>query len=224
MRLLVIESSGISCSVAAFEGSQLIGSNQAATGTRTTRAMLPLTQSLLEEVGWRTADIDTVGVTRGPGSFTGLRIGLTTAKTLAYATRAAIRSAGTLDVIAAQITGEASTAWTLLDAQREQLFAACYQREHDGGWTCVEPTKIIGRESFLSTLAAGQTVSGPGVRTVADDLPRDVEVAPADQWDPTAISLGRLLLSRLAEPADDLWTLAPDYFRLSAAEEKLSKK
>ncbi len=69
---------------------------------RSTQTLAPSIQSLLREVGWRPADIQAIGVTIGPGSFTGLRLGAATAKMLSFVTGAAVRGVDTLRVIAAQ--------------------------------------------------------------------------------------------------------------------------
>ena len=130
MRILALETSGSSGSVAALEGTQLILEQPLASGSRSAQSLAPGIDALLAEVGWSVGQIDLLAVTQGPGSFTGLRIGITTAKALAYAVGGQVIGVNTLEVIARQAPpGRAApakqqTLWTVLDAQRGELFAA----------------------------------------------------------------------------------------------------
>lgn len=81
---------------------QVVASAWAERGGQHSANLLPLADSLLAATGWKPADLDLVAVTTGPGSFTGLRIGVTTAKGLAYGWRKPVVPVGTLDVLAAQ--------------------------------------------------------------------------------------------------------------------------
>src|SRR5205823_153504 len=78
----------------------------------------------LATANWLPKEVELVAVTVGPGSFTGLRIGVTTAKAFAYAIGAEVVGVNTLDALAAQALPSPSPLWAILDAQRQELFAA----------------------------------------------------------------------------------------------------
>src|SRR5688572_20388398 len=89
-------------SVAALEG-ELVAEMELDSARRTAQTLVPALDVLLRQVAWKPQDVDLIAVTQGPGSFTGLRIGVTTAKTFAYACGAAIVGVNTLAAIARQV-------------------------------------------------------------------------------------------------------------------------
>lgn len=98
-------------------------------------ALLPLADRMLAECGRNLREITTIGVTSGPGSFTGVRIGVATAKALAYALEARLVAVPTLAAMAAALLVEqpgVALAVPVLDARRGEVFAAVYRRA--GGW------------------------------------------------------------------------------------------
>jgi tRNA threonylcarbamoyladenosine biosynthesis protein TsaB len=178
---------------------------------------------LLKEAAWRPADVQLICVTTGPGSFTGLRIGVVTAKTLSYAIGAPLVGLNTLAVLAAGVPPSPARLWTILDAQRKELFAACFERHSIND---VHPqTEVIGIDEFLQRLAPGDVVAGPPLSALHEHLPPGVNAAPSDQWNPLAGAAGRLgaLLFSRGETINPL-ELVPHYYRKSAAEEKAARK
>ena len=101
MRILAMDTSGRRAAVAALEDDRVLAECDSPPGVRSAAALAPLIAELLKGVDWQLRRLDLIAVTQGPGSFTGLRIGVTTAKTLAYATGAAVIGVNTLEVIAA---------------------------------------------------------------------------------------------------------------------------
>ena len=217
-RLLALETSGRAGSVAALEDGKLLAecALDAARGSAATLA--PAIRELLAAVNWRPADVQLVAVATGPGSFTGLRIGVMTAKTLAYAIGADVVGVDTLDVIACQAPFEARPLWTVLDAGREQFFVARYsgkQPQPD------RPTQLVDAQSWLAELGAGDWLSGPALARYASQIPSAVRLVDSAIWSPTAGAVGRLAWSQYAAGTrHDFWSLAPNYFRPSAAEER----
>src|SRR5438105_3971142 len=132
MRILGVETSGSSGSVAVLDDEQLLATVALDPAQRTARTLAPAIRDLLTQVSWRPADVQLVAVTAGPGSFTGLRLGVTTAKTFAYAVGCQVLGVNTLEVIAAQTPRECSPLEIVLDAQRQQLFVGTLARSHSG--------------------------------------------------------------------------------------------
>jgi len=224
-RILAVETSGRCGSVALLESCrdrlQTAGQLMLPPTQRTARALAPSSRHLLDEVDWSPQSIDLVAVAAGPGSFTGLRIGMTMAKTWAYAVGAKILGINTLEVLASQIPQTAGPLHTVLDAQREELFAARFLPAVSGGWDMVEPTRIIAIPAWLADLSPGDTVTGPGLPHLADALPKGVEITDQHAWQPVAKNVGNVAWKRFRQgEEDDLWQLVPDYYRLSAAEER----
>lgn len=188
---------------------------------RTAQSLAPAIAALLGELDWPPDSLDAVAVTTGPGSFTGLRIGVTTAKTLAYATAAAVIGISTLEVIAAQSPHEARNVWSIMDAQRGDLFVGQFVRADDGRLQWARQTEVMSSESWRETVAAGEMVTGPGLRRLDAPLPAGVAPAPAEAWDPRAGTVALLAGNRFRQgQVDDVWALVPCYYRRSAAEEK----
>ena len=222
MRVLALETSERIGSVALLEGqadslstieSTLLPKNQ-----RSTQSLLPCLQAKLSEHDWPANQLDLICVSTGPGSFTGLRIGITVAKTLAYATGAKLIGIPTLSAIAAGVESQPKRLWTILDAQRQELFVSCFV---DAASHNSPDVSILSIESWLKQLQPGDAVAGPPLKKLAEQLPEGVIAADQKQWAPSAEQVGRLAAKKfLAQEFDDPIQLVPNYYRRSAAEEK----
>lgn len=211
-------------SVATLEGGRLLGQVDLPQDQRSAQSLTPGIAAALAAVGWKPADVELVAVTQGPGSFTGLRVGVTAAKTLAYAVGAQVLGVDTLEVLACQAPPRSGFVCPVIDAQRQQLFAAQFHRAEGGELKSVRATQIIDNDGWLAELAPGTLVIGPGLAKLAEKLPPGVTAAPLESWTPQAATVGRLAYRQyLAGRRDDVWKLAPNYFRTSAAEEKQAR-
>lgn len=228
MRIIAIESSGRHGSLAALvaEGGRLALRTETKlrqSEGRTAQTMAPALKSLLDDLRWTPKSIDLVAVTVGPGSFTGLRIGVTTAKTLAYAVGAQLVGVNTLEVLAEQAPPACARLWTILDAQRQELFVARFD-DAPSGQSAKPPattTSILRKTEWLAMLRPGDRVTGPPLEKLAAELPDGVTATPHDSWLPMAGATGRVAFRAYqAGQRDDVWQLVPLYLRASAAEEK----
>lgn len=220
-RLLALETSGLGGSVAALEDGVLRGQQMLPT-SGTARWLMPAVQQLLASLGWQPGDLAVVALAAGPGSFTGVRIGVTTAKMLVYALGCDLVAVDTLEVLAQQAPAQAQHVAPILDAQRGELFAAEFQRQDDQ-LVRVGPTRLVGADAWLRGLAPGTLVIGRPLRRLADRLPPQAQVADESLWEPQAATVGRIAWQRYqAGQRDDPWTLVPRYLRRAAAEEKLA--
>jgi len=223
--VLAIETTGLSGSVALAEDAELLMERPLTEGQRSAQSLIPTIHQLLSDASRRVADIGLIGVAIGPGSFTGLRVGVTAAKTLAYALGAKTVGVDTLDVLAAQTpTGlPGAKVHTILDAQRQELFAATFAWEN-AAWARTSPTTIMPLEPWLQSLKPGDVVSGPNLARMSAKLPPGVDLAPQHLREPKAATIARLAFNRSEQGLlDDFWKLTPAYFRPSAAEEKAKK-
>lgn len=160
--ILAVETSGRMGSVALAAGPQLLSQQEFTAPMRHSAELFPAICRLLERSGSKANEIEQVYVSIGPGSFTGLRIAATLAKTMHLATAAKIVAVDTLDVIAANITacghsrqagdGDVQSIAVILDAKRGQFFVAAYEK-HKGRWQkCLEDC-LMTAEQFLRSFA-----------------------------------------------------------------------
>jgi tRNA threonylcarbamoyladenosine biosynthesis protein TsaB len=205
------EATGVHC----LEQKQLPASE------RTAKSLAPGLREMLRQVDWPAESIELLAVTIGPGSFTGLRIGVTTAKALAYAVGAQIIGVDTLEVLAAMAPASAGRLWTIMDAQRQELFAASFD-VGEAAARRTSDTRIMHQEKWLAGLRPGDQVTGPALERVAARLPAHILALPPELWQPTAAAVGQVAWRAYqAGRRDDVWKLLPNYYRPSAAEEKL---
>jgi tRNA threonylcarbamoyladenosine biosynthesis protein TsaB len=225
--VLALETSSVGGSVALLDRDNVLSHRRLAEGRRSGQWLAPAIDEVLRELGREPRELGLVAVTTGPGSFTGLRIGVTTAKTLAYAVGADVIGLNTLDVIAAQtppsLGGHGAELHAVLDAQRKELCVARYQLAESGGPVRLAADAIVPIEAWLQSLAPGMVVSGPGLAKIESRLPAGVIVVEATLREPDAATVGRLAWQAHCQGRrDDLWKLAPAYLRLSYAEEKVA--
>ncbi len=224
-RILAIESSGRRGSVATLWGepehTRVVKQILMRSDERTAQVLAPSIQEALALANWPPKSVELVAVTVGPGSFTGLRIGVTTAKAFAYAIGAEVIGVNTLEVLALGAKPSAAPLWTILNAQRQELFAAKFTVSELLDIRTIQETSIIPQEAWLSNLQPGDRVTGPALKQLTSRLPSGLEVLPEEQWQPTATQVGQLAWQNYqAGQRDDVWKLSPNYYRLSAAEEK----
>src|SRR5262245_60749509 len=131
-RLLIIETSGRVGQVGLAEGRALRGLRRLDETRRHARDLAPALKELLAEQGWRAAELDAVIVSQGPGSYTGLRVGIMSAQTIAYATGCAIAGVGTFGAIARQAPAEALRLAVVADAQQENIYTQEFSRSAAG--------------------------------------------------------------------------------------------
>jgi tRNA threonylcarbamoyladenosine biosynthesis protein TsaB len=224
-RALALETSGRVGSVAAFhsQGDQatVLAASTLPADQRSAQSLLPTISALLQTLDWRADELDFVCTSTGPGSFTGLRLGVTVAKTLAYATGAQLVGVNTLAALAVALGDVSQPVWSILDAQRQELFAAHFPP----GWLHEADfpiqTSILTGDDWLGGLRAGDLVIGPPLEKLMNRLPDGVAMADSMLWQPAAEAVARLGLRDLRRGlVIDPVQLVPHYFRLSAAEEK----
>jgi tRNA threonylcarbamoyladenosine biosynthesis protein TsaB len=186
------------------------------------RSLLPAIATLLREAGLEIRALQAIGVGLGPGSYTGLRIGLTAAKTLAYAGGIDLVGFDSLELLAQNAPPEALRVAVIADAQRETLYSAEFRRTAPGGpLVRANPTQVETRQGWLERLEPETYVIGPDLRLLRPPLPAAVLLAPAEAGVPRGrhvASLARIALD--AGKSLDPWLLEPAYLRASAAEEQ----
>ena len=216
----MLETSGRGGFVALAEGASLRALRRLDDARRHARDLAPATAELLAAEGWKARDLHGVIVSRGPGSYTGLRVGVMSAKTMAYAVRCALIGVETFAVVAAQAPVGVSRLDVLADAQQEKVYVQSFQREADG-WRALNALTVRTFAEWLSGRTPESWVSGAGLHRWAARLPAGTPVVDAALWDPQPESLLQLGLRRYrAGERDDPFALEPLYLRPSSAEEQ----
>lgn len=183
------------------------------------RRLLGSVASMMTAVGAAWADLDAVAVSLGPGSFTGLRIGLAAAKGLAMAAGRPLLGVPTLDGLAAQVTVTDLPFCCLLDARKEQVYVGCY-RFSAGHCQRTSDFLVLSAEQLSARIQEPTLVVGPGIRACQGQLAAhpQVRLTPAGMLHPRAASVGLRAAVMLAQGLDSERNLVPLYVRASEAE------
>ena len=213
-RLLIVETSGRVGHVALAHGEQLLCRQRLDEARRHARDLVPAVAQLLKGEGWRPRELDGVIVSRGPGSYTGLRVGIMSAKTLAYATGCRLLAVDTFAAIARQAPAEAPRIFVIADAQQDKLYVQQFQG------TTASPLTISEFEPWHAGLDAGTWITGPGLRKYGGRILTACPRVAEEFWEALPESLLHLGLARYrAGQGDDLHAVEPLYLRPSSAEE-----
>jgi len=182
-------------------------------------ALARAVDSLLRDAGLGARDVERVAVVSGPGSFTGLRIGLAWAKGLCAGSGAALVTVGSLELIARAHAG-AGLVCTMIDARREEVYGALFDVAGDALETIVAPC-ARAPEEFLRALprAPGLAVGTGAVRYAALARARfpGVVIAEADASLPSPSVLARLAPGLAPVAAEELREMEPVYLRAGVA-------
>jgi tRNA threonylcarbamoyladenosine biosynthesis protein TsaB len=228
MRILAIDTSVGTGSVAAVDEA---GSAERSLGPAGGHARV-LTAALAEAAaarGWPgVGDLggnDVIAVVKGPGSFTGLRVGVATAKALAWATGSRLVGVSGFDVLvrqASRIAGWRDAPLAIAyDAGRGEVYTATAVPAGDG-WS-IPTAVLVPLDDWLRALPRGGHVTGPAVDAAAGRIAArdDLSLAPAAARQLTALGAAAVARERIAAGfLDDPRTLVPDYLRPSYAEER----
>ncbi len=211
--------------MAVVDGGRVVAAERFPHGLRHAAEIVPILDRLIRSGGWGPKDIEHIYVSAGPGSFTGLRIGITVAKTMALAGAAKIVAVPTVRVLAANATTDAKHLIIVLDAKRDQIFTARFERDAQG-WVEREPAHLDSLTAMLGRSPRPVYLLGEGIPYHEKFVPKDeasVVVTPADCW-PARVEAVAEIGVRMAEAGEfsDPFTLTPVYVRRPEAEEKIS--
>lgn len=216
MLTLAFETATIPGSVAIVDGAQPLAEHTFEPPQQTAQWLAPTIRHLFAQLDSTINEVELIGCTRGPGSFTGLRIGVTTAKMLAYALDCPVVGLDTLDVIAAQVPPDtAKPLDVILAAHRQQLFVRSYAVQ-DAAWQPTGETVLKAVADWQRQANAGppRRVAGPAAQVVSDHLEAHVQVASAEFHFLPATTVARLAQQRQRQgQSDDIWQLQPKYVR-----------
>ena len=225
MIILSIDSSTPVAGIAVSDGMHLLGEITLNTKNTHSEKLMPLVKQLLDELNLTMQDVDAIAVTQGPGSFTGLRIGMATAKGLAQGANKQLIAVPTLDCLAQNLLHYPGILCPIMNAQKKQVYTALYRSGRD------ELERLSDYQAISVEQLAGQLLElnedvwfvGDGVAAFADILQERLgarcRFADGHQILPRAGALAMLAAKRAeSEQFDDLFQAELIYIRKSEAE------
>ena len=231
MKLLVLESSGLVASVALMEEDKMICEftmNHKKTHSQT---LLPMVDEMLKITGFNKRELDAVAISKGPGSFTGLRIGSATAKGLAQALGIPVVSISSLEGLAANLYGTTDLICPIMDARRSQVYAGIFQYEGERLTARMEDDAIAVADLINILNEKGEPVIflGDGVpvyqKLLEEGLTVPYRFAPAHMNRQRAGAVGVLAVQYYKEGrVEASRDHKPEYLRKSQAERELLEK
>ena len=223
--LLAIDTSGMAGSIALAREGVLLGERPLAqAGRRHARTLVAELSSLFAECGSSADQCQAIAISVGPGSFTGLRVGVVCAKTLAYATGCLLTPVDTFEAVATGVPADVSEVAVIDLAQRGELFVGEYRRTEDR-WLRVGEITIEPAEAWAAAKRPQLRVVGPGLGRLRGSLFPEVACLPVEYDTPQARHVATIGARQLREGQTvDCWSLEPFYLRRSAAEEKAGVK
>ncbi len=224
MNILAIESSAKAASVALCDGEFLVAESYQNCGLTHSRTLMPMCEDLLKNCGLTLEQVDLIACADGPGSFTGLRIGLSTAKGLAWAGETPCLGVSTLEAMAWNLAGTDGVICCAMDARRQQVYNALFQMEN-GVLTRLTEDRAISLEELFSeekSRLSGQLVVGDGAQLCYDYGVQSgvtMRLAPPNLRFQHAYGVARAALERhRAGETGTGASLSAHYLRLSQAE------
>lgn len=233
MKIAAIDSSGLVASVAILQDDVILAQYSVNYKKTHSQTLLPMLDEIVRMTEFDLQSVDAIAVAKGPGSFTGLRIGSATAKGLGLALQKPLIEVPTLDAMAYQMYGAGHCICPLMDARRNQVYTGLYAFTEAMEFQTLKQQCAVSVEEIISDInAAGRPVIylGDGVPVYREILQEKTQVtysfAPphCNRQDAGALAaLARVYLERgqVVLAADH----RPDYLRLSQAErERLEKQ
>lgn len=236
MLLLAIDSATPVAGVAILNGDKVLYEEFCHYKKTHSETLLPMIDRALKVCECTLNNIDVIGVTAGPGSFTGLRIGMAAAKGLSLATGKPLVGVSTLDMLAANVLPcEDILAVPVLDARKNEVYSAIYafrygtvQKVVDEKAWGIEELALKINEKKESLFKKHVVMLGDGYHPYAEYwqevLGENLILPPEHLMYPRSAAMGKIVLAR-AERGEfaDVFTLTPVYLRLSEAEYRLGR-
>lgn len=230
MKILALESSAVAASVALCEDETLIAGQFLNAGLTHSQTLLPMAEGLLKACGFSLKDLDLIAVAAGPGSFTGLRIGVSTAKGLAWVHNTPTTACSSLAAMAWNAAGLRGEICAAMDARRQQVYCARFSADGDRLTRLCEDRAISLDELAAELKESGtpQWLVGDGAHLCAEHCGRSgisARLAPPNLRMQSAWGVARCGLEQ-ARSGQTITgrDLAPVYLRLSQAERERQEK
>jgi tRNA threonylcarbamoyladenosine biosynthesis protein TsaB len=222
MRILALDTATKSCSVAIVDDQSVVAESTSVSAQTHAIHLIEMVQSVVDMSGLTLLQIDGFAVGRGPGSFTGLRIGISTIKALAVAVGKPVVGVSNLYALAMQAAISANMICPIMDARKGEVYFSRYRYEN-GSLQKIVPAQVSTLEEALTAIHTDCVFVGEGARIyrkkISEKLGPYAAFAVPGQNTIRASTIGRLSVHRFKqENTDDIVTLVPEYIRKSDAE------
>lgn len=227
MKILAIETSTYSSSIAVLEDTKVMGEYYFDVGPSHTEKLVPSLDWLLKELNVPKSDLDIIAVSLGPGSFTSLRVGISTAKGISYSLGIPVIGVSSLKVLALNVIHTPYDICSLIDARRGEVFAALF-RSSNGELKRLTEDMVMSPEQLLDVIRGKTIFVGSGALLykdfLEDNLRDDIMFSSVNTNIPRASNVALSEIGKLREDRDnkyahsDTMILAPHYLRKSEAE------
>lgn len=238
MIILSLDTTAVTASVALLDGEKVIASSSVHNKLTHSEKILPMIDELLKNSGYTIDDVEVIGVSEGPGSFTGVRIGIATAKGLAYSKGLPIVPVSSLEALAenfrflSEFEGERILLSPSMDARRDELYNALFELDGKGIERITEdrPISCSELEEEIKDREQKLLINGDGAEKLFEYLKgRQVKVtpilAPEILMRQNAVSVGKIAYRKYKnEEYLDASKIAPLYLRTSQAERVSNKE
>lgn len=231
MRVLAVDTSSSVAAVAVLDEKELLGEYILNHKKTHSQKLVPMIDQILSSLELKTEDIDIFAAATGPGSFTGLRIGITTIKAMAFALKKPVVGIPSLDALAHNIQAGDTLICPIMDARNDQVFTALYR---NNGTEQMKMTEYLGVEIHeLIQLIKGKNMkvifNGDGVfvheKLLKTELGENCSFAPLSHMLHRASSVAQLaLLEAASRRTENCMDMVPFYLRKPQAERELEKK
>lgn len=222
MRILSIDTASTTGSVAVVAGDTLLAELTVARRETHSRRLMNMIDGALEMAGLELTDLDGLAFTRGPGSFTGLRIGLSVVKGLALVSGVPLVGVSSLEVLAHQAPDRCRLIYPMMDARNNEVYCAGY-RFSEGAFLRVADEAAMSPESAADGITEDCLLIGDGAYRYKPLFEVRVgsraEFASPDDGIPRALTVARLGMPKFeAGQTEDVRSVVPVYLRKSYAE------
>lgn len=224
MRILAFETSAKAASVALLEDDTLVAESYQNSPLTHSVTLLSMAEDLLRNCGWKVSDVEAVAVANGPGSFTGVRIGVAAAKGFAWGRELPLYGVSTLEAMALSLGERCGTVCAAMDARRSQVYNALFRAEN-GVLTRLTPDRAISLEDLqkdLESIPGDIIIVGDGAALCARSIGINearFHLAPEHRRQQRASGVGLAAMRAIrAGEQGDANAMQPNYLRLSQAE------
>ena len=164
MNFLAIETSTEACSVALVHGDEVIERSEIAP-RRHAELVLPMADALLAEAGLSREALHGIAVGRGPGAFTGVRLGVSLAQGMAMALDVPVVTVSSLQALALEAPEDAAAILSVIDARMGEIYVAAWRREDDGSVTLIDRERVDTAAALVLPDASAWHIVGTGWAT-----------------------------------------------------------
>lgn len=230
MKILALDTSTMLATCAVLDENRVLGEYSLNQEETHSEKLVPMVKEVLDSLGLKVSDIDLYGVATGPGSFTGLRIGVATIKAFAHLFDKPVVGISTLEALAFNLPYN-EVVVPMIDARRDRVYTGIYTWEDGKIKTIMEPD-VLDIYDLLEKLDESYEkvlVNGDGSllhrEKIKERLKEKVNLSTIGQNFCRATSIGELALINYNEwQINDYYTLVPEYLRESQAQRELREK